>query len=79
MYPNTGISKIVTFAGKNSKHPVRIAAHLSEKYGGDVSEWEHVRGEAFVDYHGKKRKAEIHWFENPKVGRIESKVKRWFE
>lgn len=73
------IIKVVTFAGKGTKKPVRIAEHLSNKYGGKPSEWKKVRGEGVVQTPNGKRRAELHWFENPAAGRVDMKVKRWFD
>ena len=75
----TKITKVVTFAGKGTKKPVRIAEHLSQKYGGKPDEWKKVRGEGVVQTPSGKRRAELHWFENPSTGRVEMKVKRWFD
>lgn len=73
------ITKVVVFAGKGAKKPVRVAEHLSRQYGGDVDGWQHTRGEGIIETNGKQRKAELHWFENKDVGRIKMKVKRWLD
>ncbi len=75
----TTISKIVVFAGKGTKTPVKVAEYLSQQYGGKIGNWMKARGEGYVDFEGEKRRAELHWFENVDVGRIKMKVKRWFD
>ncbi|MEA4972931.1 MAG: minor capsid protein [Candidatus Metalachnospira sp.] len=73
------ITKVVVFAGKEAKKPVRVAEYLSKQYGGRIEDWQHTRGEGFVEVNGEQRRAELHWFENKDVGRIKMKVKRWID
>ena len=75
----TKITKVHVFAGKGTKTPVRVAKHLTKQYGGIEENWQHTRGEGIVNFEGKNRRAELHWFENQDVGKIKMKVKRWFE
>lgn len=75
----TKIRKIKTFAGKGTKTPYRDAERLTKRYGGEASEWKKVRGDGYADFNGKPRHCELHWSECSKVGRMEMKVKRWFE
>jgi hypothetical protein len=42
-------------------------------------DWKKMRGTATVIYDGKERTAEIHWYEAPNIGKIEYKIKRWFD
>lgn len=73
------ITKIVAFAGKGTKKPVRIADFLEKQYISPASEWRKLRGESLViDKKGKKRRAEIHWFEDNNGNQVKMKVKRWF-
>ena len=72
----TSITKIVDFAGKGKK-PVKVEAHLVKQHPGSAGTWTHTRGEAAITRKdGTKQRAEIHWFESPKVGQIGMKVKR---
>lgn len=72
------ITKRVAFAGYKNKKPVVVAEHLTKQYGGRVDRWQHVRGEGIVDFNGKHRKAELHWFENDDLEEFFNlKVKRW--
>ena len=73
----TKITKVVAFAGKGLKRKVDVAEHLSKQYGGKPENWQHVRGEGFVDVGNESRRAELHWFDNEDVGIKGMKVKRW--
>ena len=47
-----------------------------ETYGGSPGEW--TKEKAFYrvyDEYGEERTAEIHWYAEPSVGRVEDKVK----
>ena len=76
------ITKVVTFAGKGTNKPVKIANSLSQKYkeyNVTPSEWQKTRGEGVVVCDdGICRRAELHWFESQETGRVEMKVKRYF-
>lgn len=46
-------------------------------------EWEKKKGMGYVDYEGESYLAELHWFEEPSVGRVKWKIKadadgNWF-
>ena len=74
----TKITKVVAFAGKGLKRQVDVAEHLSKQIGGKAENWQHLRGEGFVDVDGESLSAELHWFENSDIeGRFRMKVKRW--
>ncbi len=75
----SSITKVVVFAGKGTKTPLRVAGGLSQKFGGKTEDWQHTRGEGVVVFEGENRRAELHWFENADVGRVKMKVKRWFD
>jgi len=75
----TKITKVVVFAGKGTKRPVEVAKYLSRQYGVPESEWRKVRGDGYVDDGDESRHAELHWFEADGVGRVQMKVKRWFD
>ena len=70
------VTKIVDFAGKGKKKPVKVESHLIKQYGGSKGDWKHSRGEAVVEINGVSKKAEIHWFESSSVGQVGYKVKR---
>ena len=75
----TKITKIVVFAGKGTKTPIRVAEFLSKKYYIPANEWKKARGDGYVDVNKKPKHAELHWFEANKIGRIKMKVKRWMK
>lgn len=77
--PGTKITKVVTFAGKGTKKPVKVAKYLAEQYGVPEREWRKLRGDGYVDFDGRSRHAELHWFETEQTGRVKMKVKRWFD
>ena len=75
----TKITKIVPFAGHGTQKELRAANRLSQKYGERSDQWSKVRGDGYVDYEGNSRHCELHWYEAPQTGRVEMKVKRWFD
>lgn len=79
----TKITKVVVFAGKGTKKPVKIAEYLSDKYKDynvPTTEWKKVRGDGYVVCDdGVTRHSELHWFESQQTGRIRMKVKRYFD
>lgn len=75
----TKITKVVAFAGKGLKRKVDVAGYLSKQYGGKPENWQHLRGEGFVDVGKESRRAELHWFDNEEVGIVKMKVKRWMD
>lgn len=75
----TKITKIVTFAGRGTNKELRASGRLSREYGQPSESWKKVRGDGYVDFEGESRHCELHWYEAPGTGRIEMKVKRWFD
>ena len=72
------ISKIKVFAGDGTDTPIRNAIYLECDYGIPAEKWQKVRGEGTVVFEGKKRIAEIHWYEADKE-KYDMKVKRWLD
>ena len=77
------ITKVVTFAGKGTNKPVKMANKLSKQYKSynvPPNEWKKVRGNGYVEYpDGSEIHAELHWFESDATGRVKMKVKRVFD
>lgn len=75
------ITKVVTFAGKGTNKPIKVAKYLSKQYKGvPENEWKKCRGDGFVEYeNGTIKHVELHWFESKQTGRIKMKVKREFQ
>lgn len=67
------------FAGKGTKKRLHdgVAEGLSEQLGGRPENWQHCKGDGVIDYYGKDRPAEVHWFQEETVGKVKFKVKRW--
>lgn len=72
------ISKIKVFAGDGTDTPIRNAIYLECDYGILAEKWQKVRGEGTVVFEGKKRIAEIHWYEADNE-KYDMKVKRWLD
>lgn len=67
-----------TFDGKGAEKEIRDRYRLESNYGAPASEWSKVSGKGYVIVGGKKRLAELHWYEAE--GEIyEMKVKRYLD
>ena len=65
------------FAGKGTKTPIRDIERLVDKYPNSKAElWQKVKGRAELEWNGEQIKAEIHWYEEPNIGRVEAKSKK---
>lgn len=80
----TSITKVNTIAGKGRNRKIDMIDALIEKYPGtNEDEWTKKKGIGYIDYDGESYKAELHWYEEPSIGRVEWKVKpdadgNWF-
>ncbi len=77
----TEIHYVQTFAGHGVRNKLRskTLAGLVSEYGGRPKNWMHVKGIGTLDFYGRPRKAEVHWFEEKSVGKVKFKVKVWLE
>ena len=75
--PGTTVTKIYNFAGKGSKKALRVESKMIQQYGGKQGEWQHTTGDAVITYKGETKIAEVHWFQEPSVGIVQPRVKRW--
>ena len=67
-----------TFAGKGTDTEIRERFKLESNYKIPADEWEKVSGVGYIVVNGKKRKAELHWYEaNGEI--VEMKVKRYLD
>lgn len=74
------IEHLTVFASADVGKGVKQAEHLTDQVGGDKAKWKHVKGiGTVVDKDGNKRKADIHWFENPESGQVGWKIKQFLE
>ncbi len=55
------LQDVEVFAGKGTKKEYRSAYKYANKYGGDVSDWQHVKGHGVISTDDGDRKAEVHW------------------
>lgn len=66
------------FAGKGTKTPIRERFRLEIDYKISADEWMKVGGKGYAIDNGKKRLAELHWYE-AKGEKYNIKVSRWLE
>lgn len=58
----------------NYKHTIALRNNIS-----NPDSIQKLWGEGFVMVEGKKRKAELHWYESDEIDRFEFKVKRYLD
>lgn len=77
----TSITNVEVFAGNGTRNRLspKVSHGLSEQVGGRPRDWQHVKGIGTLDYHGRARRAEVHWFQAKGVGRVKFKVKEWLD
>lgn len=64
------------FAGKGTKMPIREVEGLVSRYGGRAEEWQKIKAfGTIVHDDGKTEEIEIHWYEEPTVGKVKLKEK----
>jgi hypothetical protein len=68
----------MAFAGKGTDKEIRDRFRLESTHGHPASEWQKVSGKGFVIVDGKKKKAELHWYE-AEGEIVEMKVKRFYD
>lgn len=65
------------FAGKGTKKPIRDIDRLVKEFPNTKAElWQKVKGIADIESQNEQLRAEIHWYEEPSVGRVETKFKK---
>jgi len=77
------ITNVQTIAGKGRNRQIDEIEILVEQYGGSEYEWMKKKGNGYVDYQGESYFVELHWYEEPSVGKYKWKVKadkdgNWF-
>ena len=73
------LQDIQVFAGKGTRIAFRDAAKYAQRYGGNVEDWQHVKGQGLVDTPEGDRPAELHWVQCDGLGKQEMFVKRWLD
>jgi len=69
------ITNVEVMAGKGRNRQIDIKDVLVDKYGGNADEWQKVKGLGYVDVGGESYRAELHWYQEPTVGKVEWKLK----
>ena len=66
-----------TIAGKGRIRQIDELDILLDKYGGDPLEWTKEKGYGYIEgSDGEIVKVELHWYEEPTVGRVKIKIKQ---
>ena len=63
-------------AGNGRKRKIDEIDRLIETYGGNPDKWVKVKGIGTIDNDGKNEDVEIHWYEEPSVGKVKLKFKK---
>ena len=72
----TSFGGLFNFAGKGTDTEIRDRYRLESDYHIPADEWEKVSGNGYIIVNGKKRYAELHWYEAD--GEVhEIKIKRY--
>jgi len=79
----TKIENIQVIAGKGRDRKIDIIDILMDKFKGDPLEWQKKKGFGYIDYGGESFKVELHWYEEPSIGKVYCKIKtdeggNWF-
>ena len=79
LVPGSRITNVEVFAGKGVRTPYRKAYVYARDFGGNIEDWQHVKGIAILAYYGEERKAEIHWSRCEGIGNVDRFIKRWLD
>lgn len=79
----TRITNVKIIAGSGRERQIDMIQALLDRYPGtSETAWTKRKGIGYIDYLGESYKAELHWYEEPSVGRVEFKIKTkngaWF-
>lgn len=67
------------FAGKGTRVPYRKAYKYANRWGGNIEDWQHVKGYGTLTTPDGDRKAEIHWSQCEGIGKKDLNIKRWLD
>lgn len=67
------------FAGKGIGRRFKKAEKYAERYGGNPSDWQHVKAIGTVETPDGDRIVEIHWSQCEGIGKKEMFIKRWLD
>lgn len=82
--PGTRVTNVQTIAGKGKNRQIDIVDFLVDEFPETSPEkWEKQKGMGYVDFEGRSRLVELHWYYEPTVGRVKWKIKpdqggNWF-
>lgn len=63
-------------AGKGRNREIDEIQGLLDNYGGDALQWTKEKGYGYVeDEYGELRQVELHWYQEPSVGKVKMKIK----
>lgn len=63
-------------AGKGRNREIDEIQGLLDNYGGDALQWTKEKGYGYVeDKYGELRQVELHWYQEPSVGKVKMKIK----
>ncbi len=71
----TYIKNKEVIAGKGVKRQIDEIEGLVRNYGGKAENWRKMKGLAIIEQDGKTEESEIHWYEEPSVGKVKIKYK----
>ena len=72
----TGIEKQTVIAGKGRNRQIDCIDRLLDEYHGDMLEWKKMKGLGYIeDAYGELKRVELHWYEEPTVGKVEVNIK----
>lgn len=75
----TKIQNVEVFAGKGSSTPYHKAYKYANVHGGNVEDWQHVKGFGWLETPDGDRHAEVHWSQCEGKGKHDFFVKRWLD
>ena len=75
----TRITSVKVIAGKGRERQIDEIENLLERFGGDALEWQKKKGIGYIEFYGESVCAEVHWYEEPRVGAVKFKVNRLLE
>lgn len=65
------------FAGYGARTPIRDIDRLNKTYGINSNKWKKVKAKAQIIINGEEIDAEVHWYEEETIGKVEFKFKKY--
>lgn len=72
----TKITNSTVIAGKGRNRQIDMLDTLVADYGGNPEDWQKAKGFGYVNIDGEVLKAELHWYQEPTVGKVNMKIKQ---